>query len=181
METLELNAPPKEMRLAPVSAIVRNLDRMYGRKNWPGFELETLSLDMGFVFDELIQDKINVLQLLVENPDAYFGDVLFFLHAVGVINNCVADFDTFPFPSSLEIAYAHHEVSKILPGKKYSEGVLKAITHALKLEGFSKPVWPFDIMGVKQSDLHEGQTEQDTKDKERAVRQYIEQMDGDPQ
>lgn len=179
--TVELNAPPKEMALAPVSAIARNLDRMYGKDKWPSYELETLSLDMGFVFDELIQDKLNLLQICAQNPNAYFGDVLFFLHSVAVINNNVADFDTFPFPSSLEIAYAHTEMRKLFPTQEYSSGVIKTITYILNLEGYSKPVWPFEEMGVKASDLHEGQTEEDTKNKEKAVKTYIEHMQGNPQ
>lgn len=181
MEQLEINAPPKELVLAPVSTIVRNLDRMYGRNVWPKYELETLSLDMGFAFPELLQDKLNVLQLVIQHPEMYFNDVLFYLHAVNVINNNVSDFDTFPFPSSLEIAYAHSEVKKIFGNKEYGNPIIKTVIYILKLEGYSVPVEPFSEIGIKKEDLVEGQTEQDTKNKEIAIKKYIETMNGEPQ
>lgn len=181
MDALELNASPSHMGLAPVHNIVHNLDRMYGRENWPNYELETLSLDMGFTFDELTQDKLNVLQLVIQEPKAVFTDVLFFLHTVSVINNNIADFDTLPLPSSLEIAYAHEELKKIFGTTEYGPSILKTIAYILTLEGYSYPVPPFGEMGITKVMLHEGQTEQDTKDKEAAVKQYLEGMLGDPQ
>jgi hypothetical protein len=178
--TIELNAAPREMSLAPVDAIVTNLDRIYGRKKWPEYELETISLDLGFALPELLQDKLNVLQLLVQNPDVYYNDVLFYLHASSVFNNNIADFDTFAFPSSLELAFAHTEAKKLFGEREYGSGVKKTVHYILTLEGYSKYLSPFDEMKIGIP-LVEGQTEEDTNNKQKAITKYIETMQGEPQ
>jgi len=168
-----LNASPHEMALAPIEVIHRNLDKLYGKGIWENYEIETISLDLGFVFDELTRDKLNLLQILEKFPEAFYKDVLFFLHGTEVINNNIADFDNFPIPSSLEVAFAHVEMAKLYPGKTYSSGVLKTIIYILTLEGYSEPVWPFNEMGVTSEDLHKGQEPEDTKKKEEAIKRYI--------
>jgi hypothetical protein len=177
---MQLNAPPKELSLAPISTIKRNLDRILGKDTWEGFELETISLELGFVFDELLADKINVIQLLKGSTALFCNDVLFFLHAVNVINNNVADFDTFPMPSSLEIAYAFNEVKSTFPDEKlkFGNGVLKTITFILISEGYSEALEPFWEMGVSSADLSLGQNPEDTVAKKTAIKKYIEAMKG---
>lgn len=173
---MDLNAAPEELGLAPLHKIVANLDRLYGKGVWENYELETISLDLGFVFDDLIKDKLNLLQILNQHPEIYFNDVLFFLHTVNVVNNNIADFETFPLPSSLEIAYAHSEIIKLYPGKAYGSGVKKTVHYVLTLEGYSEAVWPFKEMCPDMPDLHPGQEPSDTRNKEEAVKRYIEGM-----
>jgi hypothetical protein len=176
---LDLNTPPKEMSLAPIDAIVKNLDRIFGKGKWENYELETISLELGFGLDELSRDKLNVLQIVIQTPEAYFEDVLFFLHAVGVINNNVANFETFPLPTSLEMAYAHVEMRKLFPSHPYGNGVLKTVKYILDQEGYSEPVWPFNEMGLKSEEFAKGQEAQDTKDKEEAIKHYLEGLHAD--
>lgn len=176
---MNLNAPPKEMAFAPIDKIVSNLNRMFGKGVWENYELETLSLELGFVFDDLTQDKLNFLQIVCQLPQSYYEDVLFYLHAVNVINNNIADFDTFPLPSSLEMAFAHVEMKKIFGDKPYSNGIKKTIQYILTLEGYSEPVWPFNEMGIKPEDLTKGQEAEDTKKKEEAIKRYVEGMESD--
>jgi len=176
---MDLNTAPKDMALAPVSTIALNLDRIFGKHVWQTFELETISLELGYALDELSRDKLNVLQIALQNPAAFFEDVLFFLHAVHVINNNVADFDTVPLPTSLEIAYAHHQMRKLLPEQQYGSGVQKTIKYILDHEGYSEPVWPFNEIGLKSEEFIKGQEPQDTKNKAEAVRRYIEGLEHD--
>jgi hypothetical protein len=176
---LNLNSPPKEMSLAPIDAIATNLDRIFGKGKWENYELETISLELGFALDELSRDKLNVLQIVMQTPEAYFEDVLFYLHAVEVINNNIADFDKFPLPTSLEIAYAHVEMRKLFPAPTYSNGILKTIKYILDHEGYSEPVWPFNEMGLKIEEFTKGQEPQDTKNKEEAIKRYIQGFQAD--
>lgn len=176
---MEFNAPLPEMGLAPVHTIVNNLNRMFGKGVWENFELETISLELGIVFDELTKDKLNLLQLACAHPDIFYTDVLFFLHTVNVVNNNIADFETFPLPSSLEIAYAHIEMKKVLGDKPYSDGIQKTIKYILDVEGYSEPVWPFSEMGIKSEQLAKGQEPEDTKKKQEAVKRYIEGLESD--
>lgn len=175
---MELNASPTGLSLAPLSAIKRNLDRLFTPGKWEGYEVETISMELGYALDELLRDKIGILQNISNDPNLFTDDVLFFLHAVDVINNNIANFDHFPMPTSLEVAYAYEEVQKLFPVIKMNmgSGVKKAVTYILTLEGYSEPVWPFNSLGVVATDLSPGQTPEDTRDKARAIHLYIERM-----
>lgn len=167
------------MGLSPLPKIVSNLDRIFGKDTWENYELETISLELGYVFDDLTQDKLNLLQILHQHPEVYFNDVLFFLHTVNVVNNNIADFETVPMPTSLEIAFCHEEMKKLYGDKPYGSGVLKTVKYILDTEGYSEPVWPFNEMGLKSEDFTKGQEPQDTKNKEEAIQRYIQGMNND--
>jgi hypothetical protein len=178
---MELNSPPAELSLAPIHTIKRNLDRMFGEHAWDNFELETISLELGIGLDELTQDKICVIQTLNQSIGMFSGDVLFFLHAVNVINNNIADFDTFPMPTSLEIAYAYTEVVDTFnkgTTLTLSSAVKKTVAYILNHEGYSEPVAPFNQMGIVATDLVPGQLPEDTANKAKAVQRYLEAMKG---
>lgn len=176
---MELNAPPKEMALAPIHTIVSNLDRVFGKGKWHNYEIETMSMELGFVFDDLTQDKLNMLQIVCQLPEAYYEDVLFYLHSVNVINNNIASFETFPMPTSLEVALAHVEMKKIFGDRKYGKDIIKTVQYILTLEGYSEAIWPFNEMGITTNELAQGQHPEDTKNKEEAVKRYIEGMESD--
>ena len=139
---MELKVAEESLGLAPISAIKHQLDRIFGTGMWGQWELETFSIELGSVLDELLRDKITVLQVLEANNKLFYDNPLFFLHASEVINNKVADFEALPYPTSLELAYAIYEIHKIYPGE-FEYPVKKVITYALKNEGYSKPVGLF--------------------------------------
>lgn len=176
---MELNSSLPEMGLAPVHSIVDNLNRIFGKGTWENLEIETIGLELGLALDELTRDKLNLLQLACLHPEVFYTDVLFFLHTVNVVNNNIADFETFPLPSSLEIAYAHTEMKHLFKDKAYSSGVLKTVKYILDHEGYSEPVWPFSEMGIMSEELAKGQEPEDTKKKEEAIKRYIEGMNSD--
>lgn len=173
---MNLNVPSSDMVEADLATIKKNLDRLFGSE-WPTYELETISLELGFAFPELLKDKISVLQLMTRDPDLFTEDVAFFVHAVAVMNNHVADFDHFNLPSSLEIAYAILLHRYLFPDHVvYGSGVTKTVAYILNLEGYSEAITPFNLCGVSNSDLTPGQLPQDTENKKLAVRQYVKAM-----
>lgn len=172
--------PDESMGLAPLSHIKQNLDRLFGEGVWYDWELETISFELKLVLDELTRDKISIIQAIGKDPDLFFNDIIFFLHAVEVMNNKIADFESFPVPNSLEIAYAIEE-SKVLGVNATSladpnSDIVEALAYLLTEEGYSVPVPPF--MFLPPSFLTPGQTPEDSEAKKRAIELYIEHMGG---
>lgn len=172
---MELKIADKILGEDLLCTIRDNLNRIFGPKVWAEYDLETISLELGIVMDELLRDKITLLQILEQDHELFYNDVLFFLHASEVINNKIADFEALPFPSSLEIAYAIFKIGKLYPDE-FAYSVKKAITYILKDEGYSKPVGIFKNIAFTD-ELEAGQEKSDSSDKARAIEEYIKGMD----
>lgn len=168
---------------APPAVLKNALDSQFGPTVWPALEMETISLEAGQEFSELLRDKIYVLQILELDPELFYEDVMFFLHATHVLNNSVADFETVPVPTSPEVAFAVATVSSLFPGEKYifSEGIKETVKHILVQEGYSVAIPPFNMIGVSTDQLTPGQTDKDTLDKTHAVSLYLKVMNKWPQ
>jgi hypothetical protein len=166
------------MGLAPPHHIKGNLDRLFGKGEWKDWELETISMELGLVLDELTRDKISLLQAIEKDPELLYGDMAFFLHAVDVMNNKVADFEYLPLPTSLELAYAIEESKNLeVPKGSFNEpnsDIVEVVTYLLREEGYSEPVYPFTFVPAKA--LVPGQTPQETDDKRKAIEIYIKHM-----
>lgn len=165
--------------LASLVHIKSNLDRIFGGSEWINWEIETISYELKLTMDELTRDKIHVLQVIESNPESLFTNALLFLHSVEVINNKVADFEHFPMPNSLEIAYALHEIKALRPDleslKKPDSDITQIVTYVLRNEGYSVPVHPFEF--IPASSLEKGQNPVDTEAKKKAIELYIKEMD----
>lgn len=165
--------------LASLTHIKTNLDRMFGKNEWVKWEMETISLELKMVFDELTRDKIHLLQVIEQRPDLFYTDAIFFLHAVEVMNNKIADFDHFPMPNSLEVAYALHEMKALRPdGEKHKvpdSSISDIVAYILREEGYSVPVPPFEF--IPADELEKGQTPVDVEAKKKAIELYIKEMD----
>lgn len=174
------NTPDESMRLAPLSHIKTTLNRLFGEGAWYDWELETISFELKLVLDELTRDKISVIQAIGKDPDLFYNDVIFFLHAVEVMNNKIADFDSFPVPNTLEIAYAIEEAKSLgaraTPLADPKSDIVEAIAYLLSEEGYSIPVSPFGFVPIEY--LTPGQTPEDSESKKRAIELYIEHMGG---
>lgn len=179
MEELLLKEADARLGLAPISHIKTSLDRILGSNEWIKWEPETISIELGMAMDELLLDKIQVLQIIEQAPTLFFEDPAFMLYATEVLNNNVADFESVPVPSSLELAFAISEIRKVLAasGKTptFNDAFAKAVAWMLREEGYSKPVAPFDF--VPEDMLEHGQTEADTEAKKKAIDAYIEHME----
>lgn len=169
--------PTTDMSLAPLSAIKSNLDRVFG-PDWSTWEVETISDTLGMGFNDLLLDKLNVLEIMVNQPSVFYENAAFFLHATDVINNKVADFDSFPLPTSLEVAFCLTQAGKILKSPKLidkNNNLYEVVLHILREEGYSEPVAPF--LFIQASDLEPGQTKEDTEAKGKAIVEYIKHME----
>lgn len=162
---------------APLSVLKKALDDRFKDSEvpWHTLQLETISMEVGEVFSDLLKDKLAVLGLLLLDSRLFYEDVMFFLHAVHVINNSTSDFNVVPIPTSLEVAFAVASVHELVPGE-FSEAIKITAVHILTQEGYSEVLPPFDFIGVKKEDLVPGQTEQDTKNKIKAIALYLKDM-----
>lgn len=170
-----MKVPETQLGVASLPAIKRMLDARFGIGEWKDYELETISLDLDIVLDELLRDKICVLQIQEEAPITFWENPLFFVYASDVINNKVADFETFVLPTSLELGYAIHVMHEMCPIEP-SYNVKAVIKYVLQEEGYTSPVAPLDFKGITLTNSEEAKKEDMTM-KETAMQLYIKGMD----
>lgn len=163
----------------PISILKKTLDNILGTGVWKDYETETLILELGLPFSDLLYDKLSVLKIIEYEPTLFFKDILFTIHATSVINNISTDFEYLPHNTSLEMAFAITEMGVVinvplhtLPD--FGPGPTSYIREMLINEGYSEVLPPFDIIGVGA--LPKGQTTQDTFDKDKAIKDYIHAM-----
>lgn len=168
---MDLKEAHPSMGLEPLHLINSHLERLLG-KDWFNYEVETISLELGIVMDDLLKDKISVLKVFHLEPGLYYKDLMFFLYSTECINNTVADFDHVPHLTSLELALGIDQAKKIQSGVfEPDSGIPQYINYILTEEGFSEPVWPFtEIPGLT---FTPGQTEEDTNNKALAIKAYV--------
>lgn len=168
-----LDISPVEMGEANLDHIHYHLDRIFGKNIWVEYDVDTIGIELGFIPDPLLRDKINILQVLAKDPSLIAEDPLFFLYVAEVVNNHPADFETMPMPTSLELAYTVHKFPA-----NYSDDVKKVIGYLLKEDGYHTLCWPFDQSNADDSmfEKNEHTDESDTVNKEKANAQYVEEM-----
>lgn len=167
----------------PVSSLKSYLDEQFP-EGWVQLETETILLHLGIIADSILVDKIGVLKVFSLVPSAFFEDVIFFLHAVEVMNGFSADFDTVPELTSLEVAFALVDAAILLKVEggvdnlpAFGTGIKAVVKHVLVEDGYSNTVWPFDVVGVPGlgSDMNKHYPE-DTDNKVKAIKEYINGM-----
>ena len=169
-----MRLPTPEVEEIRLPTFLSVLTKKYGSE-WVDLEDETVSLDMGLTFTPILVDKINVLRIMVMEPDMFYEDFLFFCHAVDVFNNIVADFSSIPYPNSLEIAWAVTQAKQVVEGE-FSYEVKRGVTKLLIEEGFSSAPGPL-LEVCFPEDLVPGQEIEDRQAKEEAISQYISHME----
>lgn len=172
--TVELREPTEAVDNIRLPTLLKLLAKNYGQ-DWQELEDETISLGLGLRLTPLLLDKISVLRIISDNPDMFFTDFLFFLHACDVLNNHVADFSVFPSPNSLEIAWAVTEMKNLVQ-EQYSDEIKTGVTKLLNEEGYSSAPGPLAEVCFPEK-LVEGQEVEDRQAKDDAVSQYIEFME----
>ena len=163
----------------PLSILKKSLDNKLGKDTWKDFEEETLLIETGLEYSDILMDKLNALKVIENKPDLFFEDAVFLIYATAVMNNDVANFSHLPHITSLEVAFAINEMARIwntdlhlLP--EFGLSAKYFIRDLLINEGYSEVLPPFDIVGL--GELPKGQTEQDTLDKKKAIEDYIHAM-----
>lgn len=173
---------------APLSSLKLLLDAKFKNEEteWKDLDIDNLLLHLLPLHHglsqldlSLLREKINVLRVIEHSPTLFYSDILFFSHSVKVMNNELADFDTFPVPTSLEIAFAITDMPKVLgvtlvECPVFSAGVVYSIKRALVEDGYPYPIPPFDVVGV--GGLTYTVPENDPAKKEQAIKDYINAM-----
>ena len=160
----------------PISILKKALDNKLGGNLWKDYETETLLYEVGLPYSDILFDKLAVLKVIEHKPKLFFEDVIFMINAANVMNNNSADFEYLPHITSLEMAFAIVDMAATLDVSihmlpVFEQGPVMYIRDILINEGYSKVLPPFDVVGIGQ--LAEGQTQQDTADKEKAIKDYI--------
>lgn len=162
----------------PVSGVMNKI-LSKSISGWKDFEVETLILELDIEPSELAVDKISVCKVLADSPELFYEDALFFLHVVNVFNNLPSNFDIVPEPNSLQIAFAIIDMGKVLDeiGEQTvtftpDSDVKNVIEKILREEGYSDIIPPFPE-GIN---LIAGQSKEDTRDKEMAIKMYVKSM-----
>ena len=148
--------------------------------NWADFEPETLLLELvPLAEEETIPletvKKVLLLLTLEDDPDRFYTDPLFTVHAVEIMNNTShSDPESVPYVTSLELAYAVNMVGSMYP-RESTLCLEKVCEYFLKEEGYTYAPWPFDF--VDDNNFPETQSKQDMKNKEKAIRAYLKLME----
>ncbi|HET8686724.1 MAG TPA: hypothetical protein VFM18_08675 [Methanosarcina sp.] len=169
---------PEKLNEASLATIYKGLTRIFNGESWLAYEPETIALQTGVRFSNLLFDKVEVIRVLLTEPDV-LDNASFILHATDVVNNVEADFEYVPLPTSLELAYYIKAVQDLLKeaGRPYtSTSALRTVAwYLLTEEGYSEPVPPFTF--VDADSLKKGQTPGDTKAKKEAIEKYLAHME----
>lgn len=158
--------------LIKIGDLKKILESKFG-EDWFYLEPETIEYEFrtnGIEVSKLLNDKICLLICLYSNPYLIYENSLFFIHAVEVINNNIAEFDHFPFPTSLELAWAIKELEELLEINLENVNSVSAIVHyMLRHEGFKHPTKFFDkFLDVNVEHLE--------PNKEKAIEMYLDGM-----
>ena len=153
------------------------LTKAFGSEEWLPYEPETISLQVGHSLDDLARDKVEVIRAALARPDV-LDNASFILHATDVVNNQVAEFETVPMPTSLELAWYVVSVQELMQASKRpykaSETLEAVVGFTLTEEGYSELLDPF--LGLSGITLTQGQTSGDTRAKAEALTKYIQHM-----
>lgn len=172
--SVDLKMPTEQVENIRLPMLLHILKTKFGDE-WYLLEDETISLTLGMVLTPLLVDKINLLKVMVQAPELFYEDFVFFLHATDVFNNTVTDFQSFPVPTSLDIAWAVKDGKRVSEGQ-FSDEVKTGVTKLLLEEGYSEAPGP--LLEVCFPDrLVEGQEVEDRAAKAAAVAKYIEHME----
>lgn len=159
--------------------IKATLEKAFDGDDWKDFEPEFLLLELAEQVGESLPletiKKTLLLKALEDDPERFYEDPLFLLHAVEILNNTShtnpADV---PVVTSLELAYAVNLVGSMYPHEETSE--LKGVCeYVLKEEGFTNAPYPFTF--VDDSRLPETESKTDEAKKARAIRAYLRLME----
>lgn len=97
--------------------ILSKLDDILDKKlgaDWHEWEMETLSLEIGAMFDQKSIVQIVILKALQQHPDIILHDADYFMRFIEVANGNVPDPHHHDIPTSLELIFAYQELWHIL-------------------------------------------------------------------
>jgi len=175
----------------PLESLNRMLSKKFG-ESWFKYEEETLSLELGVVFSNLLLQKLRLLKTLlmdasIEAPEDGDGnqlytprivsDPLFFVHASDIINNQVVDPHCVAMPTSLEAAWTVYTLDRLPIDFVPSKMVTLVCEHVLKNDGFQIPVSPFEFVPETTFASHMSPDFDIVENQQKAIKAYIHIME----
>ena len=147
--------------------------------DWNDFEVESLLLELANDFQDVIPletiKKVLLLKALQDDPDRFYEDPLFMLHAVEIANNTAQSSpQDLPYVTSLELAYAVNLIGEMYPHPATTT-LIRACEFVLKDEGYTHAPYPFTF--VDSDNLPETEYKTDMQKKEKAIRAYLRLME----
>ena len=117
------------------------LDKKLG-DDWHLWEIETISMEIGAVLDELSFLKVLILKGLQEHPDITLNDADYFLRFIEIANGEVPDPHYHDIPSSLELLFALSELEHILGTVEKTNCLSNVTRYVLNNEGHGQAYHP---------------------------------------
>lgn len=152
-----------------LSKLKATLDKRYGAE-WPHLELETISLDLGFVLTPVMLSQLTILRAVGEHPQLFENDASYFLRFVEAANAHAVDPTVAYMPNVLELAWGLMELKRILPGLEYSNAIQTICRYILNDEGFEAFPPPFDFLA--QDSESRWESEEQKENRAKAIRLY---------
>lgn len=103
--------------------------------DWYEYETETLSIELGALFDEKTVQKITVLKVIHTDPELILNDADYFLRFVEVSNGHIVDAHYHDVPTSLELLYAIKELQRLLGEVPKTDMLSNVTRYVLNNEG----------------------------------------------
>lgn len=162
-----------------LSELFDKLNQAFGKKAWLTWEPETILLETGSL-EPILYEKIVTLQIMaLVGVNSALSRPEFLIWSTMVCNGQSADFESVYLPTSLELAWLITQAKKIAAKTdqsfKASPELIQVVAYLLTEDGYSKPLEPFEF--VPEELLHAGQTEADTKMKQKAIQAYLTHME----
>ncbi len=163
---------------------------------WVNLEDETIGLELGVVFSDLLLQKIRLLRVLIKDSRSHadkaedtehgwvgfedariVSDPLFLIHSSDIINNQAIEPTVISLPTSLEFAYTLYSLGKLGIGFHYTTMVKEMAEHVIKQDGFAAPVGPFSFVSEDRFSDAKGADQDALSKKSQAIKAYIQDME----
>ena len=156
--------------------MMSKLNTLLSRKlgeGWHELEIETISLELGALFDKLSVLKLIMLKTLMAHPENVLTDADYFLRFVEVANQEIPDPHHHDIPTSLELAWALSELVKILGSDKVRKNNMlsNVIRYVINNEGHGETY--HRVLSVYSGE------ELITNEKTKACDEYLDHMMGE--
>lgn len=149
---------------------------------WNEFEIEIWVSEFApSSVTPLLIAKLRLLRAMEEDPDRFYDDIIFMMHAIDILNGDMpdSDLDVLPQITSLELVYGLlHMMELYPPSKEVSLEAARTLAR-LTLEDDGFDFIPKGLDGVlKPGDLqeHEFTVASDRKNKQQALDTYLKLM-----
>ena len=117
-----------------LSVLNKSLESKFGA-DWTEYEIETLSFELGALFDDKVLQQLYILKVVKDDLDIMLNDADYFLRFIEVANNELVDAHYHDIPSSLEVLYALVELKRLIGELPVTDMITNVVGYILNNEG----------------------------------------------